>query len=608
MPSSILDQQAEEIGDFLDQLTDDSWQVLKYQGDGRALQSNQVPNLTQQSEIFTPNTVNARTFILTSVQTLDRRHGPQAMKKYLSTLRDYRAVDPDKYKYTPIPEAPCYIPGKFFTVVADEAHLLKAYSSETDQLGNWGMSVGWLCPEFTLLVTATPSKNSVHDWEAYLTFMQPRILPRKPNGTLYTATDADKFDPYIESSKLPAACKLNPHFARHHVFRDGLSDDIQGVNLRSLQKEIMVRRGYKTLVNGKPMEQILPRLHKRRIECTWDSDEAKQRYLRFEKGPKSYLAQPNKETGRIIWNGGAYRHLCLLTSWLGFEANLALIGSHKLKEMKADGKHQLHKWLMNYKALIEEQERERGTVFNVPDRTDYVGQVKLIISEAPKIKNLLALISDEVIVNNENTIVWTQFPAQQILLHAIFSVFNLKVDMVTSDLTEPERRKIIADFCKENRKGKVLILSYHISAAGLNLQSTCHLAEHFDTPYNQATREQADGRIRRLGQTHDCYSWAFGIKGTFNDTQLANFISKAMANNYSEMNPEIFDVEVSADQYGKKECKVGNMVLVDGKMCQGDSPSALKWVRAGGSLQSLDAEGVVDWIQNWTLGDIVSEI
>lgn len=606
LPPSLSEQQYREVVKFVDTISAERWRVLKYFGDtrGKDDQKNErvIGQLTQNHDLFEKTTANARTIIITTIPTMDSRHGPQAMRDHISKLLDIRASRAWETRFEPDRNAKCFLAKKFFNVVVDEAHLIKRWDSLKAQHGNWGTAIKWLEPDFYVLATATPGKNSLADWQGYLSFTQPKKTPHNEKGQPFDAADAARLDPYGDDT-LPPELRVLPVFANHHVFAEGVDASLKGVYIRMLQAQICVRRSFSSKINGERLEDALPPIYKRAIDCVFATEEADKLYQRYQAMPASKLVRADKETGKITWNGGNYRHLCLLTTWIGFEALLKEAEADKLPKMRREGTGILFKWLKIYQRLRESQ---GDGPYPVPDKE--MQQVELILSEAPKLKNLLALVSDDAVLGQQNVIIWTQYPAQQILIKAILDVFNLRATALTSDLKESDRQDLIVDFCHTPNQGKIFILTYDLSSCGLNLQSASHICYHLDIPYSQAVRDQADGRQRRTGQLYDCYSWGLGLKNSFNDYQTANLIAKLTPNNITEMNPEVFKMELFQNDLGEKSCYVSNMVFANGVLCDEASSHAQDARNRGLLVEKADVGRVVAWLTERMQGKKIQSI
>ncbi|GAA85914.1 hypothetical protein AKAW_04028 [Aspergillus luchuensis IFO 4308] len=145
VPPHLIDQWVDEISSITD-----SFNIPLYYGDGRRQGAEFIKDkLTRKHSIFTGGIESARTIIITSYQTLESRHGPQAVKAWCAKT---------KHEYDPSsPRMPISFPhdlsGLFGIAVFDEAHMLR------NPLSGLSLACAWLNAGFGLLLTATQFYN-----------------------------------------------------------------------------------------------------------------------------------------------------------------------------------------------------------------------------------------------------------------------------------------------------------------------------------------------------------------------------------------------------------------------------------------------------------------
>ncbi|PWY62388.1 P-loop containing nucleoside triphosphate hydrolase protein, partial [Aspergillus heteromorphus CBS 117.55] len=145
VPPHLIDQWMDEIMSITEE-----FQVLLYYGDARRQVGSYIKDkLTKKHEIFKGGLESARTIVVTSYQTWEARHGPQAVKAWCgSKKKPYNPANP----HMP-PDFPGNLNGRFGVAVFDEAHMLRNRES--------GISFActWLRAGFRILLTATPFYN-----------------------------------------------------------------------------------------------------------------------------------------------------------------------------------------------------------------------------------------------------------------------------------------------------------------------------------------------------------------------------------------------------------------------------------------------------------------
>lgn len=571
VPSNLIKQVYDECKRFAE-----GYDILAYHGDSRKKYIDGMKmvdgELHQTHSLFSGSQANMRKIIVTSHATMNSRHGPSKLKIWRLKQRDEVASQADALENSMDTRCPHMLEGRFFMVVIDEAHLIKR------EKGKWAQTMLWLQPHFYLLATATPAINSIQDWAGYLPFLQPRAEPKDLEKT----TTDESLNPYIKDSQLDPLCRLDPAVANKHIFKNR-NAIAAGAHVKELQKVCTVRRGYATKVNGQACGEALPSLFRRHLQPKF-SVEAQKLYKRYSREPTRYLVKRMKNSNKVVWNQKNFRHLVLLTTWLGFEAILEDVKSEHLEEMRKDPNKTLWRWLTKVKAFRESQ----GDTYDLPkNQNDIVSLLKLLCADSPKLKMLLALVGDEVVTHRENLVLWTMYPAQQIFLWVVLKKLKINAIVITSDMELEERRRLIADFNTEANTSKVIILTYALSATGLNLQFSSHINQHFDVPLSQPIIEQADHRQRRIGAKKHVISYSLSVPNTFNDRQLQNIIAKALPSIVSGLNETLVGVDVATDEFGDLTVEMDVLYcLADGVLTPRDSPMA----QAAAVVKNLEIE------------------
>lgn len=200
-PPHLIDQWVDEIS-----FITDCFNILLYYGDGRRQGAEFIKDkLTRKHSIFTGGIESVRTIIITSYQTLESRHGPQAVKAWCAKTK--RGYDPSN------PRMPISFPhglsGFFGIAVFDEAHVLR------NPLSGLSLACAWLNAGFRLLLTATPFHNGVRDFIEY-----QNLLLRSRSGVHISmsnarATAIADASPGFEDEKL----LCSPQFLAKHILK-----------------------------------------------------------------------------------------------------------------------------------------------------------------------------------------------------------------------------------------------------------------------------------------------------------------------------------------------------------------------------------------------------
>ena len=175
----------------------------------------------------------------------------------------------------------------------------------------------------------------------------------------------------------------------------------------------------------------------------------------------------------------------------------------------------------NYSNSALFDEEESGTEDLAPtDLADQSGlkstEVKRIRELAQKVKQLIGLQKDtkakavfdllEKGLKTDNTIVFCRYIQTanylgEVLEKALGNVFgkDLVVEVITSALTDEERKNKVDEIGKDSRSKK-LIIATDCMSEGINLQEHFSALIHYDLPWNPNRLEQREGRIDRFGQ------------------------------------------------------------------------------------------------------------
>lgn len=166
---------------------------------------------------------------------------------------------------------------------------------------------------------------------------------------------------------------------------------------------------------------------------------------------------------------------------------------------------------------------------------------------------------------------------------------GIKTAQLRTDLTANEQRKLIDDFNFEDGEIQVLICSYMVSCAGLNIQKQCRTSIEFEPPSNESIRAQELGRVRRTGQPSP---WVRHITlltaNTLNTKQDSESILKNLPNLLTQLN---MDVWGNGDEEESTHA-LGTFVLHEGQLIRADDPRV-----EGLELEPLGADDLLMQIQ-----------
>ncbi|MBY9007282.1 MAG: DEAD/DEAH box helicase [Candidatus Lokiarchaeota archaeon] len=140
-----------------------------------------------------------------------------------------------------------------------------------------------------------------------------------------------------------------------------------------------------------------------------------------------------------------------------------------------------------------------------------------IISQSHKLERLLEKL-DNVINNNEKSIIFTQFTQMGDLLEQILTFkYQFPILYFHGSISAENRKKIIEEFQSDDvNSSPILILSLKAGGTGLNLTKATTIF-HYDRWWNPAVEKQATDRAYRIGQTKNVNVYKFITIGTIEE-------------------------------------------------------------------------------------------
>ncbi|MBY9012561.1 MAG: DEAD/DEAH box helicase [Candidatus Lokiarchaeota archaeon] len=143
--------------------------------------------------------------------------------------------------------------------------------------------------------------------------------------------------------------------------------------------------------------------------------------------------------------------------------------------------------------------------------------LKEFVAQSQKIERLIEM-TDEVLVNGEKVLIFTQFTQMgDILKKVLEQKYNFEILYFHGGVQEKKRREIVDQFQSSDLESPpILILSLKAGGTGLNLtQGTTVI--HIDRWWNPAVEDQATDRAYRIGQKSIVNVYKFITKGTIEE-------------------------------------------------------------------------------------------
>jgi hypothetical protein len=171
---------------------------------------------------------------------------------------------------------------------------------------------------------------------------------------------------------------------------------------------------------------------------------------------------------------------------------------------------------------------------------------------------------------------------------------ELQAEQLRADMNASERDALVKAFQEDEDSTQILICSYSVSCAGLNLQALCRTVIEFELAPCEGVRQQMLGRIRRRGQTRWCRHICLTTKDSFNTRQTAMSLLKGLPALMTQLNLEVFGgSEADVDQ----EHMLGEYVRFEDDLYAVDDPAV-----ADMGLAPLDADTLLMCIQQKMAG------
>jgi hypothetical protein len=126
-------------------------------------------------------------------------------------------------------------------------------------------------------------------------------------------------------------------------------------------------------------------------------------------------------------------------------------------------------------------------------------------------------------------VLWVDYPWPQLLIELFFNYVGMDVASLNRFLNPQQRSLLTRQFNQDPEKPKILVCTYRVGAVALNLQHLCHVSIAVEPAVSQQVQEQANHRIRRMGQTRPQTVIYLQQLQSFNGWQLRGHEEKGLA-------------------------------------------------------------------------------
>lgn len=519
--------------------------IFVYYGDTRGSSDVGVPQLnrrlTRDDKLFDGSSLNARTVVITSYQTLNQRHGPPAVKAWCAS----KQMSCSDQLEQPPSDFPFSLQGCFADVILDEAHALR------NPLASQSKAVYWLEAQFYLLLSATLIYNSSDDFRGYM----PLLFTQPSNWVEPDGDDVFQLDVSHPMQHLCCTVEAVEKF----VLDPEVRADITGDRLRTVLSHLMIRR---TLSSHMPFDSPtsigadIPPVQ-RKVITTELNDAEGAMYKDLSTAYKRGLFTPSPvDPARYVWNMKKLRKLVLLTSWLGFHyvdqslhaASIPVV-CQKLPTRKVAAA--LAKGIQTESILDPKSLRHFFEHASSVTQERHTWTLEFLLRGSPKMRAMLPILRDQVILYGEKAIIWTQFPAEQVYVAATLYEANIPAEVFHAGLSVNERAALVQRFTRERQLCPVLVCSYGVNAAGLNLQNLCRNVHLFSTGMSKSVVDQAVGRVCRIGQQRIVLVYEYRLENSFNTVLISRNKLKSIPGLIAEMAQDEFRPNNSTLEMGR---------------------------------------------------------
>lgn len=534
VPPNLVDQWFNEIRSVTKRLS-----VYLYYGDQRkhsATSSYFISDkLTPSHFLFDGKPKNGRAIILTSYQTLAARHGPAAVKAWCETEKmPFDAGHPQMPA-----NFPYRLTGCFGTTVFDEAHSLRNPES------NLSLTAHWLESDFNLLISGTLFYSGISDMKGYapLLFKTASWSMESIHGHGLDGA-AGLFSIAVGHPLEPMLCTAD---ALNFALDKENTPEQSGALIRRILSLLLVRRTLSSQIpfqSGNSIGNNIPPSQTKVLRLELEEHEQDPYDAFHMKNKRHLFIRDSNHPNRFIWNYMKLRRLVLASSWLGF---IFLEGSLHSNNITGALKLLCRNKLINmWKSTIKDQtpiDKEAAQDFyrTTIDHTDsrYTENLELLLRGSPKLRKMLPILMDQVLVHGEKSCIWVMFPAEQVYLAAALHEVGIDFGVLHGGLDPADRAEMITAFTTRATDCMVLLCSYSVDSSGLNLQAFCRNVHLFSPPTSRSVIEQAIGRVQRIGQTRVVLVYEYRVSGTFNAYMVNRNKSRAIPGIVTELSPDM---------------------------------------------------------------------
>lgn len=192
--------------------------------------------------------------------------------------------------------------------------------------------------------------------------------------------------------------------------------------------------------------------------------------------------------------------------------------------------------------------------------------------------------------DQEKVLIFCQLPAVTVFLFAVLQLLGIDCVTLGAYQAQEERDAVITAFTEHDDRAQVLITTYAVGSAGLNLQAKCWRVHMIESAHNLGVQAQALGRAVRVGNPSAVvWLYEYYVAETFDQQSIWRNIEKAVPQAMAELNRRIFS---GSDDSGEFSVDLGDWVFREGEMVRNDD---VNW-EPGEKRHILSAQDVLKYI------------
>lgn len=434
MPAGLVTQWKDEILKFTDR-----FRVVVYYGTAIKTSEENViyhkGKLNRSSEYFnTSDEKNFDTIILSTYTTWAARHGPSAQRKFhisqceADGMRLSEAKNYVRANFNPQSADMSWdgqLQGLMQRAIIDEGHLIRHMPK------NVGAAVQWLQADYRDVITGTPTLNGLDEFMGIMAFMQNPGLNDHTYLTSLGFQDVavdnplddvlSRFDPWsVDDDDQRSQLKFCSQALKQYVFDSGYTAAEQGTRMMEVLSKIMIRRSFASSIGGKRIGDTLPEFQRLTIDCDYTPEE-RAHYEAAYMDTSNRLVRKAKDETKLMWSTTTYRRLCLMSTWLGFSYLLHYKAPFLKKFRQTNGNATTI--LKDLRAGQKRANIPEEKCIKVPSKEDIQSILQAHCTGSPKLRSLLGLLAEIVVLLKEKAVIWCNTPAQMEWLWCV-SIFQ----------------------------------------------------------------------------------------------------------------------------------------------------------------------------------------